>query len=202
MEVGCSPPEWLHRVQHDGWDALSLPLPPDASLPASVQNQLREILADSTAAAALVLRIPATTFSSWMSCKGGTRTNGQPMGGAGRPCTPAERTENATALWMAQVYNEALETGGIFPIALHPAPDLRYVKAWHLPSWRRLLARRDLELLTFDWCAWRDHSEACPRQRMACLVPRTAGLADALCRTCCCPARDGPTHSALSLIHI
>ena len=119
-----------------------------------------------------------------------------PLGGGRAPATPAERAENTTAAWMAQVYTEALNAGGVFPLALHPAPDLHYVKAWRLPGWQRLLARRDLELLVFDWCAWRQPGARGARQRMACLAPRVPGLAARLGRTCSCdPAEDAAAHA-------
>ena len=90
-----------------------------------------------------------TSFCSWMRLNGGTRTFDHPEGV--EPLKPGERDGNSHARFTAQAFERALDRGQ-FPWAENPAPDGIYPSMWDMQEWRRILARKDVMIVPFDFC--------------------------------------------------
>ena len=92
---------------------------------------------------------PCTTFCDWCLQNGGTRTFQNP---AGLP-TEKEKIGNILSEYGAKVFEKSMQQGG-FPIAESSGTSGRYPKQWHLPQWRRLLQRPDVDFIEVDMCAF------------------------------------------------
>ena len=85
---------------------------------------------------------PCATFCDWCLQNGGTRAFQNP---AGKP-TAKEQVGNALSEYGAKVFETSLLQGG-FPVAECSGTSGRYPKQWHLPQWRRLLQRPDVDFI-------------------------------------------------------
>ena len=92
---------------------------------------------------------PCTTFCDWCLQNGGTRTFQNP---AGLP-TEKEKIGNILSEYGAKVFEKSMQQGG-FPIAESSGTSGRYPKQWHLPQWRRLLQRPDVDFIEVDMRAF------------------------------------------------
>ena len=128
---------------------------------------------------------PCTTFCDWNLQNRGTRTFEEPMG---KP-TEKEANGNNLSTFGAVAFEKAL-TRGHFPIAESSGLSGRYPKQWHLPVWRRLLQRPDVDFLEVDMCAYGLGPVDCAagtsfyRHRTGLAFPRHPGFRLALSRLC------------------
>ena len=90
-----------------------------------------------------------TSFCSWMCLNGGTRTFDHPEGV--EPLKQGERDGNCHARFTACAFERALDRGK-FPWAENPAPDGIYPSLWDMQEWKRILARKDVMIVPFDFC--------------------------------------------------
>ena len=138
---------------------------------------------------------PCTSFCDWCLQNGGTRTFQNP---AGQP-TAKEQIGNALSEYGARVFETSLLQGG-FPIAESSGTSGRYPKQWHLPQWRRLLQRPDVDFIEIDMCAFGLGPPDMPghfyRHRTGLAFPHHPPLRQALLRLC--PGVSG-THQHIPL---
>eukprot|EP00438_Fugacium_kawagutii_P035496 Skav226807 [mRNA] locus=scaffold2056:134273:145141:- [translate_table: standard] len=133
----------------------------------------------------LWIACPCTTFCDWNLQNSGTRTFANPEG------TPTAKEANGNCLsnFGAKLFETALEAGA-FPIAESSGLSGRYPKQWHLPAWKRLLQRPDVDFVELDMCAFglapldsHDPAEFY-RHRTGLAFPRHAGVRSLLARLC------------------
>ena len=126
---------------------------------------------------------PCTTFCDWCLQNGGTRTFQNP---GGLP-TAKEKLGNTLSEYGAKVFETSLVQGG-FPIAESSGTSGRYPKQWHLPQWRRLLQRPDVDFIEIDMCAFGlgppDTVGQFYRHRTGLAFPHHPPLRQALLRLC------------------
>ena len=96
---------------------------------------------------------PCTSYCDWALQNGGTRTFAKPRGDEGGGITQKEMDGNTLSDFGAEYFETMLDHGG-FPICESTAPSGRYPKQWHLPSWRRVLQRPDVDYIDVDMCAF------------------------------------------------
>ncbi len=99
----------------------------------------------------------------------------------------------------AEYFETMLDHGG-FPICESTAPSGRYPKQWHLPSWRRVLQRPDVDYIDVDMCAFGLGPPNAPgefyRHATRIVFPRHEPLRQALLRVC---PGVGPGHQHVPL---
>ena len=126
---------------------------------------------------------PCTTFCDWCLQNGGTRTFKNP---AGLP-TDKELIGNTLSEYGAKLFEKSMQQGG-FPIAESSGTSGRYPKQWHLPAWRRLLQRPDVDFIEVDMCAFGlgppDAEGQFYRHRTGLAFPHHPPLRQALLRLC------------------
>ena len=126
---------------------------------------------------------PCTTFCDWCLQNGGTRTFQNPEG---LP-NAKEQLGNTLSAYGAKVFETSLMQGG-FPIAESSGTSGRYPKQWHLPQWRRLLQRPDVDFIEIDMCAFGlgppDTVGQFYRHRTGLAFPHHPPLRQALLRLC------------------
>ena len=92
-----------------------------------------------------------------------------------------------------------LDHGG-FPLCESTAPSGRYPKQWHLPSWKRVLQRPDVDYIDLDMCAFGLGPPDAPgefyRHATRIVFPRHEPLRQALLRVC---PGVGPGHQHVPL---
>ena len=121
---------------------------------------------------------PCTTFCDWNLQNGGARTFAKPTG---QP-TDKEGVGNTLSNFGAKLFETALAKGH-FPIAESSGTSGRYPKQWHLPAWKKLLQRPDVDFLEIDMCAFglAPHDAAHPgqfyRHRTGLAFPRHVAFA-------------------------
>ena len=60
---------------------------------------------------------------------------------------------NQFAICMATLFKTLLDAGK-FVMLENQAKSGKYPKIWDTPKWKRLLARQDVELIPWSFCAW------------------------------------------------
>ena len=97
------------------------------------------------------LASPCTSFCDWQLQNGGTRSFQQPEGTSHRSQKEADR--NTLSNFAAEYFETMLDNGG-FPVAESTGASGRYPKQWNLPSWKKVLARPDVDYMEFRMCAF------------------------------------------------
>lgn len=142
---------------------------------------------------------PCTSYCDWALQNGGTRTFSNPRGAEGGPITQKERDGNTLSDFGAECFTTMLDHGG-FPICESTAPSGRYPKQWHLPSWKRVLQRPDVDFVDLDMCAFGLGPPDAPgtfyRHATRVVFPRHEPLRQALLRVC---PGVGPGHQHVPL---
>lgn len=97
------------------------------------------------------LASPCTTFCDWQLQNGGTRSFAEPEGTQQR--SQKEEDGNTMANFAAEYFETMLDHGG-FPVAESTGASGRYPKQWNLASWKRVLARPDVDYMEFRMCSF------------------------------------------------
>ncbi len=97
------------------------------------------------------LASPCTSFCDWQLQNGGTRSFENPEGSDQR--NQKEEDGNTLSNFAAEYFETMLDNGG-FPVAESTGASGRYPKQWNLPSWKKLLARPDVDYMEFRMCAF------------------------------------------------
>ena len=142
---------------------------------------------------------PCTSYCDWALQNGGTRTFLAPRGAEDGGITQKERDGNTLSDFGAEYFETMLDHGG-FPICESTAPSGRYPKQWHLPSWKRVLQRPDVDYVDLDMCAFGLGPPGEPgafyRHATRVVFPRHEPLRQALLRVC---PGVGPRHQHVPL---
>lgn len=130
---------------------------------------------------------PCTSFCDWGLQNGGTRTFDRPRGDEGGRITQKEEDGNRLSEFGAAYFEALLDNGG-FPMCESTAPSGRYPKQWHLPAWKAVLQRPDVDYVDLDMCAFGlgppDVAGQFYRHATRVVFPRHEPLRRALLRTC------------------
>ena len=130
---------------------------------------------------------PCTSFCDWGLQNGGTRTFDRPRGDEGGRITQKEEDGNTLSDFGAAYFVAMLDSGG-FPICESTAPSGRYPKQRHLPSWKAVLQRPDVDYVDLDMCAFGlgppDVEGQFYRHATRVVFPRHEPLRRALMKTC------------------
>ena len=133
------------------------------------------------------LAAPCTSFCDWQQQNGGSRSFQLPLGTGSGPLAKTEAAGNSLSDFAAVAFETALDAGA-FPVAESSAASGRYPKQWDLPSWRRVLARPDVDWLEFPMCAFElgppDEPHHFYVHRTRVVFPKHAPLRRALQRRC------------------
>ena len=97
------------------------------------------------------LASPCTSFCDWQLQNGGTRSFQQPEGTSQR--NQKEADGNTLSDFAAEYFETMLDNGG-FPVAESTGASGRYPKQWNLSSWKKVLARPDVDYMEFRMCAF------------------------------------------------
>ena len=142
---------------------------------------------------------PCTSYCDWALQNGGTRTFAAPRGAEGGGITQKEQEGNTLSDFGAEYFTTMLDHGG-FPICESTAPSGRYPKQWHLPSWKQVLQRPDVDYVDLDMCAFGlgppDEADAFYKHATRVVFPRHEPLRQALLRVC---PGVGPRHRHIPL---
>ena len=131
------------------------------------------------------LASPCTSFCDWQLQNGGTRSFENPEGSDQR--NQKEEDGNTLSNFAAEYFETMLDNGG-FPVAESTGASGRYPKQWNLPSWKKLLARPDVDYMEFRMCAFGlgppDDKTAFYQHMTRVVFPMHLPLREALNRRC------------------